>query len=307
MYLSPDGIQPVEFGVDWACRLGTVRYLRFTGLPVVHVSPVEWQLDPQTIRQAAHDRRYVEIPPPDPSVLSFQYAPTAFPGTPFQGYPSPGPAPSQARRLAKKISGRDRMWISLRDFKLSREHVAEIASRARMTVVAEVADTSDRIMLLAPPGSPPPGSEVAKPRFRPGSAGFFTAGIVTTMALAIAGCAVSALTEHIWLTILSAVLGLPLLLLSVYWMRMAPKSVRAGWLASRFNGSRSVQFHPDVFGFTSDLAAQIAASHGYFYTAWARKPNGHPVEMVFVRGAGKSTEGTSTTDRTSENGDVRRS
>ncbi|MFK0247460.1 hypothetical protein ACIQUM_22430 [Amycolatopsis azurea] len=295
--MSADGIQPVEFGLDWAFRLGTLRYRRFDGQPVVHVSPVEWQLDPRIIRQAAHDRFYVEIPPPDPGVLSFQFAPHAFPGTPFYDYPSSAPAPSRAQWLMKKIKGADQVWISLQEAKLSRQHVAEFANQGRLGVIREFTDSSDRLMLLSRTANPPP---LKLRGFRPGTAKFSTAAILTTMALVIGAGVIGAYTDRVWLPIVSLIIGFPLIVFSIRWMRVVPRSTRAHWLAARFDGSRSVQIHPDVFGFTSDLVAQIAAHYGYFYTAWAKKPNGQPIEMVFVRADAGTSDGTSTNDRTSD-------
>lgn len=296
-YLSADGIQPVEFGLDWAFRLGTLRYQRFDGRPVVHVSPVEWNLDPRIIRQAAYDRFYVEIPPPDPDVLSFQFAPQAFPGTPFYDYPSSSPDPSRAQRLMKKIKGADQVWISLRDAKLSRRQVAEFAEQGRMGVLAEFTDSSDRLMWLGRTPNPRPRKQAV---FRPFSSGFSTTIAVTTMALMIAAATVGAYTDHTWLIFVVLVVGLPLMVFSVRWMSVVPRSVRAGWLAARFTGSRSVRVHPDVFGFTSELIAQVAASRGYYYTAWDRKPNGQPTEMVFVRADAGPSGGTGTNARTSD-------
>ncbi|RSN23775.1 hypothetical protein DL990_35825 [Amycolatopsis sp. WAC 01416] len=296
-YLSADGIQPVEFGLDWAFRLGTLRYQRFDGQPVVHVSPVEWDLDPRIIRQAAYDRFYVEIPPPDPSLLSFQFAPQAFPGTPFYDYPSSTPAPSSAQWLMKKINGADQVWISLRDAKLSRRQVAEFADQGRMGVIAEFADSSDRLMHLGRTPNPQPGKRQG---FRPYTSGFSTALAVTTMALMIAAGTVGAYTDHTWLIFVVLIIGLPLMVFSVRWMSLVPRSVRARWLAAGFDGSRSVRVHPDVFGFTSELVAQIAASRDYFYTAWDRKPNGQPTEMVFVRADAGTSGGTGMKDRTSD-------
>lgn len=80
MYLSPEGIQPVEFGAEWACLLGSLRYRQFDGRPVVHVSPAIWGVDPATIRQAAHDRRYVEIPPAGPTSSASSSPRTRSPG-----------------------------------------------------------------------------------------------------------------------------------------------------------------------------------------------------------------------------------
>ncbi|MFJ4102106.1 hypothetical protein [Amycolatopsis japonica] len=296
-YLSADGIQPVEFGLDWAVRLGTLRYRRFDGQPVVHVSPAEWNLDPRIIRQAAYDRFYVEIPPPGPNVLSFQFAPQSFPGTPFYDHPSSTPDPSRAQWLMKKINGADQVWISLREAKLSRRQVAEFADQGRMGVIAEFTDSTDRLMHLGRTPNPGPGKRRV---FRPYSSGFSTAIAVATMALMIAVATVGAYTDHIWLIFVVLLVGLPLMVFSVRWMSVAPRSVRAGWLATRFDGSRSVHLHPDVFGFTSELVAQVAASRGYYYTAWDRKPNGQPTEMVFVQADAGTSGGTGTNDRTSD-------
>jgi len=47
----------------WLVRFGELRYRAFSGAPVVEVTPAQWGLDPTTIRQAAHSRRYRETAP----------------------------------------------------------------------------------------------------------------------------------------------------------------------------------------------------------------------------------------------------
>ncbi|MBE1576508.1 hypothetical protein ACFORH_05725 [Amycolatopsis roodepoortensis] len=301
MYLSPEGIQPVEFGAEWACLLGSLRYRQFDGRPVVHVSPAIWGVDPATIRQAAHDRRYVEIPPAGPDVLSFQFAPDSFPGRLFD-YPAPSPAPSRGQWLMKKIRGKDRVWISLQDAKLSRRHVVELAGQAQMSVMAEFADSTDRVLLLTR-GSNPPRTTTG---LRIGSPGFLTATVVTVMILTAIGCGIGAMTERPWLLLSSVIVGLPLVLASVLWTRAAPKSRRVSWLADRFDGSPSLLIGTDAYGVSLELVAQIAAFFDYYYTAWVRQSNGRLQGMAFVKRNIPVHRGTDTHGRTSDTGEAGR-
>lgn len=301
MYLSPEGIQPVEFGAEWACLLGSLRYRQFDGRSVVHVSPAIWGMDPVTIRQAAYDRRYVEVPPAGPGVLSFQFAPDSFPGRLFD-HPSPSPSPSRAQWLMKKVRGKDRVWISLQDAKLSRRQVAELASQAQMTVTAEFADSTDRILLLTHASNPPRTTS----GLRIGSPGFLTATVVTATILAAVGCAAGVMTERPWLLLSSVIIGLPLVLASVLWTRAAPKSRRVSWLADRFDGSPSLLIGTDAYGVSLELVAQIAAHFDYYYTAWVRLNNGRLQGMAFVRRNIPAHRGTDTDGRTSDTGDAGR-
>ncbi|WP_340686590.1 hypothetical protein LCL61_10060 [Amycolatopsis coloradensis] len=301
MYLSPEGIQPVEFGAEWACLLGSLRYRQFDERSVVHVSPAIWGMDPATIRQAAYDRRYVEVPPAGPDVLSFQFAPDSFPGRLFD-YPAPSPAPSRGQWLMKKIRGKDRVWISLQDAKLSRRHAVELAGQAQMTVMAEFADSGDRILLLSRASNPPRTTT----GLRIGSPGCLTATVVTVMILAAVGCAAGAMTERPWLLLLSVGVGFPLILASFLWTRAAPRSHRVAWLADRFNGSPSLLIAPGVYGVSPELVAQIAAYFDYYYTAWVRQNNGRLQGMAFVRRNISAHRGTETDGRTSDTGDTGR-
>jgi len=281
VYLSQNGIQPVSLGVDWACRLGALRYLHFDGRPLVHVSPTEWVMDPQVIRQMAADRRYVEIPPPDPNVLSFQFAPDSFPGRLFDVW-QPNPDPAAQRRLLKRIRGKNEAWLSLRDVNLARRFVAELVQQDGMVVTRELVTSVDRLLLVRRDPAAPPAHRSG---FHPGSPNFplFT-GLVAGL-LCCALILIGNLTPHEWLFYLGAVLLLPTIAAGALWNYLVPRSTRAGWLANRFAaGDPAVQVNSIAYGLDPELVAQMAAGFGYFHTSWIRHKYEWQSEIVFVRG-----------------------
>ncbi|MFE6612728.1 hypothetical protein [Amycolatopsis sp. NPDC057786] len=200
----------------------------------------------------------------------------------------------------KKIRGKDQVWISLQDAKLSRRHVVELAGQAQMTVMAEFADSSDRILLLTRASNPPRTTT----GLRIGSPGFLTATVVIVMILTAVGCAAGAMTERPWLLLVSVVVGFPLIVGSFLWMRAAPRSRRVTWLADRFDGSPSLLIAPAFHGVSPELVAQMAAFFDYYYTAWVRQNNGRLQGMAFVRRNIPAHRGTDTDGRTSNTGDA---
>lgn len=302
MYLSQHGIQPVSMGAEWACRLGSLRYLQFDGRPIVHVSPAEWMLDPQVIRQMAHDRRYVEIPPPDPGVLSFRFTPDGFPVRLYDNPPLT-PANSRQRWLAKKLAADDQVWISLRHARLSRDQVIDVAYRNRMGVVAEFADPGDRVLLLGgTPGQRPKPLPRTVLGVQLGSTGCLTIGILAGLAVSGVGALAGWLTGTDWLLILSVLAAIPLVSAGLLWMHAVPRSSRIAWLTGEFDGSPGIKFHPGTYGLSAELAAQISAAFGYFFTAWLRKPNGQFEAMTFARATHPGPKGTNPDGRTSDTG-----
>ncbi|MFD5248959.1 hypothetical protein ACFWIW_30750 [Amycolatopsis sp. NPDC058340] len=296
MYLSQQGIQPVSLGVEWACRLGSLRYLHFDGRPVVHVSPSIWAMDPQVIRQMAADRRYVEIPPSDPNLLSFQYAPDSFPGRLYDHW-QPKPDPAGQRALLRRIRGENEAWLSLRHVKLARRYVAELAHQNGMVITRELATSADRLLLLRRDPAAPPRHRSG---FYPGSSQFplFT-GVLAALLCGVL-MLVGKLTPHEWLFYLGVALLLPGIVAAALWIYLVPRSTRVGWLANRFTaGDPAVHVNTIVSGLDPELAAQMAAGFGYFYTAWRRGKYEWQNEIVFVRG-------TRVNERSSDSGTVER-
>ncbi|WP_086845009.1 hypothetical protein [Amycolatopsis kentuckyensis] len=141
----------------WLARVGELRYRAFGGAPVVEVAPAQWGLDPTTTRQAAHSRRYRETTPAQAESLRFEFAPELF-APPFDHGPG---TDADRQRLAKLLAGQDQFWASSRQLRLGRDDIGKGAAAAGMTVVAEAADRTDRLLLLRRAGLP---DEELRPR-----------------------------------------------------------------------------------------------------------------------------------------------
>jgi hypothetical protein len=257
----------------WLVRVTRLRYQVLSGAPYVHVSPVEWQVDPDNIRRLARDRGYVEIPPMFQGCLSFQHAPHLLPPRPAFDHTETEPNRNRERWLLNRLDGTDEVWISVRHAKLSTRHITDLAAREGMRVVREYADPADRILLLSrnpePPRLPLP-LPLGRKRFR---YSFLTWAVpAANFLLCFAGAFIaSALTgydqdEPLPTLFFAAALVLTFPLSFI--VNVFPRTTKVGWLAKEFNGNGTVQFALSTFGVSEDLAVQIAAHHGYTYSGY---------------------------------------
>lgn len=244
----------------WLLRLGELRFREFAGAPVVEVSPEQWGLDAATVRQAAAGRRYRETPPVRPGFLRFEFAPGLFPPRFDRG---PG-TESDRRRLAKLLAGEEQFWASLRRLRLSRADVGAVAAAAGMSVVAEVADPSDRLLLLRRAGLP---DEELRPRTRPRNTGKH----VMYAATGLFAASIAAMT--IWGRLTHQALGPVLLvsaagavwLIAVFGVRLAAgRSPRLDWLDAPFAGGPQVPV-PSPPSLSTEMLGEVASLYGYFY------------------------------------------
>lgn len=253
----------------WQVRVTRLRYQVLSGVPYAHVSPVEWQVDPDSIRMIARDRGYVEIAPMFQGCLSFQHEPKSLPPRPAFDHPETGPSENRERWLLNRIEGVDAVWISVRHAKLSTRHITGIAVREGMTVAADYSDATDRVLLLSrnpQPRRQPIPFPSGYQRFRY-SFLLWAAPAANLLACFIGAFIASAASGYdpdeplvTFFFVMAFVLTLPLSFI----VRVFPRTTRAGWLAKEFNGSNSVQFPLSTFGISEDLAVQIATHHGYF-------------------------------------------
>ncbi|SFW62177.1 hypothetical protein [Amycolatopsis australiensis] len=244
----------------WLLRLGELRFRVFSGVPVVEVSPEQWGLDAATVRQAAAGRRYREVPSAQAGTLRFEFAPGFFP-PPF--HPGPG-TDADRRRLAALLAREDQFWASLRRLRLSRADVGAVAAAAGMAVVAEVADPTDRLVLLRRPGLP---DEELRPRstqrITRRHVSYVIAGVFATC---IAG-------GVLWVKLTQQALG-PMLLIAgagvfvaaaALVMRVvAGRSPRLPWLDAPFDGTPEVPV-PFPASLSTELLGEVASLYGYFY------------------------------------------
>ncbi|MBE1576507.1 hypothetical protein ACFORH_05720 [Amycolatopsis roodepoortensis] len=253
----------------WQVRVTRLRYQVLSGTPYAHVSPVEWQVDPDSIRMIARERGYLEIPPMFPGCLSFRHAPDRFPPAPAFDHPETGQSKHRERRLRNRIDGAAAVWLSVRHAGLSTRHITEIAADEGMTVVADLSDPTDRLLLLSrdprPPTRPVPVQAGLK-RFRY-SFLIWLLPLANFFLCFLGGFIVSASNGYDPETPLVTVLILMAFGLAIplsFIVAVFPRTTRAGWLAKEFNGSNSVQFPLSTFGISEALAVQLAAHHGYF-------------------------------------------
>ncbi|WP_037317947.1 hypothetical protein [Amycolatopsis orientalis] len=249
---------------DWLTRATRLRAEVFVGSPYVHVSPGEWQIDPESLRGIARGNGYLEIPPMFQGCLSFQFAPQHFP--PIPAFDGPDrPDAGRERWLLNRLGGDD-VWISLKHANLSARRVAEIAATEGLRVAADFADPTDRVLLLsrdpAPPRLPlpvPSGSW----RFRYSWLNYLAPATVFAL-LGISAVIVGAPVEFespmsTLLLVATFVGAVP----AAFVTSLFPRTTRVGWLAWEFNGLPHVQFPVRTFGVSVDLAAKIAWHHGY--------------------------------------------
>ena len=243
----------------WLVRFGELRYRAFSGAPVVEVAPAQWGLDPTTIRQAAHSRRYRESAPDQPESLRFEFAPRLFPA-PFDRGPG---TDADRRRLGKLLGGQDQFWASSRKLRLSRDDIGKAAAAAGMTVVAEAADPTDRLLLLRRAGLP---DEELRPRTAGRRLDLSTVqalAAVIGIAVVVAGTWFAATTEQKW-----PILLIPLFLIAAVAApflirRIAGRSPRMPWLDEPFDGSPQVIVLPPP-SVSHELLGEVASLYGYF-------------------------------------------
>lgn len=243
----------------WRVRLGELRFRVFSGAPVVDVAPAQWGLDPVAVRQAAMSRRYREIPPDQPGFLRFEFAPGLFPRQFDRG---PG-TDADRRRLAGLLGGQEQFWASLRRLRLSRADVGAVAAAAGMSVVAEVADPTDRLLLLRRDGLP---DEELRPRTRQGLSLGAVQGIVAVASVVGIGVGTwfAASSAQKW-PLLLLPLGLAAAVGAQFLVRaIAGRSRRMPWLDESFDGGSQVVVAPPP-SLSAELHGEVAALYGYFF------------------------------------------
>ncbi|MDQ7806053.1 hypothetical protein Q5425_20115 [Amycolatopsis sp. A133] len=243
----------------WLVRFAELRYRAFAGTPVVEVAPARWGLDPTTIRQAAHSRRYRETVPGQPDFLRFEFTPGFFPPQFDRG---PG-TDADRRRLAKLLDGQEQFWASSRRLRLGRDDIGKGAATAGMTVVAETADPTDRLLLLRRTGLP---DEELRPRTA-GSRLSLSAvqGLVCVLGLAavMAGSWFAATAEQKWpVVLLPVAVFVPVAVLLLV-RAIAGRSPRMPWLDGPFDGSPQVIVSPPP-SVSTELLGEVASRYGYF-------------------------------------------
>ncbi len=244
----------------WLVRLGELRFRVFSGAPVVEVSPEQWGLDAASVRQTATGRRYRETAPDQPGFLRFEFAPGSFPPHFDRG---PG-TDADRRRLAGLLGGEEQFWASLRRLRLSRADVGAVAAGAGMTVVAEVADPADRLLLLRRSGLP---DEELRPRTR---RRITRAQVWSVLGGLFAVCVVAG---GLWVRLTHRALGPVLLIFGATAVLLgagavlrvvAGRSPRMPWLDAPFDGSPQVPV-PFPASLSTELLGEVASLYGYFY------------------------------------------
>ncbi|GHF97443.1 MULTISPECIES: hypothetical protein [Amycolatopsis] len=243
----------------WLVRFAELRYRPFGGAPVVEVVPAQWGLDPTTVRQAAHSRRYRETAPDRAGSLRFEFAPGLFP-PPFDRGPG---TEADRRRLAKLLHGQEQFWASSRRLRLGRDDIGNAAAAAGMTVVAEAADATDRLLLLRRTGLP---DEELRPRTAGRRLGLSTVQSLAAV-LGIAGIAVgtwfAATAEQKWPVLLIPVFLITAVAAPFLVRAIAGRSPRMPWLDEPFDGSPQVIVLPPP-SVSPELLGEVASLYGYF-------------------------------------------
>jgi hypothetical protein len=243
----------------WLVRFGELRYRAFGGAPVVEVAPAQWGLDPTTIRQAAHSRRYRETPPDQAESLRFEFAPGLFP-PPFDRGPG---TEADRRRLAKLLHEQEQFWASSRKLRLGRDDIGKAAAAAGMTVVAEAADSTDRLLLLRRTGLP---DEELRPRTAGGRLDLSTVqSLAAVLGIAVMGVGTwfAATSEQKWPLLLLPVLLIVAVAAPLLVRRIAGRSSRMPWLDEPFDGSPQVIVLPPP-SVSPELFGEVASLYGYF-------------------------------------------
>ncbi|MEU0532439.1 hypothetical protein [Amycolatopsis tolypomycina] len=243
----------------WLVRFGELRYRAFGGAPVVEVAPAQWGLDPTTIRQAAHSRRYRETAPDQADFLRFEFAPRLFP-PPFDRGPGTDAA---RRRLAKLLREQEQFWASSRRLRLSRDDIGKAGAAAGMTVVAEAADPTDRLLLLRRTGLP---DEELRPRTPGRLLDLSTVqGLAAVLSVAVAGVGTwfAATAEQKWPLLLIPVLLVAAVAAQFLIRGIAGRSPRMPWLDEPFDGSPQVIVLPPP-SVSPELLGEVASLYGYF-------------------------------------------
>ncbi|WP_410613766.1 hypothetical protein [Amycolatopsis sp. lyj-109] len=243
----------------WLVRFGELRYRAFGGAPVVEVAPARWGLDPTTIRQAAHSRRYRETTPSQAESLRFEFAPRLFP-SPFDRGPG---TDADRRRLAKLLGEQEQFWASSRRLRLSRDDIGKAAAAAGMTVVAEAADATDRLLLLRRTGLP---DEELRPRTagrRLDLSAVQGLAAVLGIAVVVAGTWFAATAEQKWPILLIPVFLIAAVAAPFLVRGIAGRSPRMPWLDEPFDGSPQVIVLPPP-SVSAELLGEVASLYGYF-------------------------------------------
>lgn len=255
----------------WLLRQGELHYRLFSGAPVVEVSPEQWALDPAVVRQAAAARRYREIPPDQHGFLRFEFVPQLYP--PPYDHPGPG-APARLRRLSRLVSGQDQVWVSLRRLGVSRVDVARVAEAEGLDVVHEVADPTDRLLLLRRPGLPGELTSLPYrgPWYRRIELAQLQAGLVLA---AFAGIMAAVLWSSFgrwgWgplLLVVACSVGLIIGLVTV--RLVAARTARITWLDEPFDGRPTAAVL--LAGISTELRGEVASAYGYFFGGPYREP-----------------------------------
>ncbi|MFC9254420.1 hypothetical protein [Amycolatopsis thailandensis] len=249
---------------DWYISTVRLRYEVFTGAPYSHVSPLEWRIDPESVRGIARERGYLEIPPMYQGCLSFQYAPQHVPPVPWFDGPD-RPDKDRERWLLNRVSGSDQVWISLKHANLSARRVAEVAGTEGLRVAANFGDPDDRILLLGRDPSPPrlPLPAPPGPGFRPvwlNGIVPVTIAVLLVVALISAGASDESEDPLANLLFLAAFAGI---IPAAFVTCVFPRTSRLGWLAREFDGRPHVQIAMRAYRISPALVVQIAGYRGY--------------------------------------------
>ncbi|MEV7096071.1 hypothetical protein AB0M80_24795 [Amycolatopsis sp. NPDC051045] len=244
----------------WLVRFGELRYRAFGGAPVVEVAPAQWGLDPTTIRQAAHSRRYRETAPSQAESLRFEFAPGVLP-PPFDRGPG---TDADRRRLEKLLTGQDQFWASSRKLRLGRDDIGKGAAAAGMTVVAEAADSTDRLLLLRRAGLPDEELRPRTARRRLSLGAVHGLALVLGLAALGVGTWFAATAQQKWPVLLIPVAVVAVVAAQFVIRAVAGRSPRMPWLDEPFDGSPQVIVSPPP-SVSAELLGEVASRYGYFH------------------------------------------
>lgn len=250
-------------------RPGALRHNCFDGRYCVDVSPVQWQLDIATVRTIAAERGYVETRPRFAGAMSFVLSGEAgrrMPPGPARYEPEFAGAAALSSRessLVATIRANGELWISLRQYELSRARLEMLVGMHGMQVVCACVDDTDQLLLVRASGSGRNGSaEPARKHIRPTFV-IIIASIVTALSIPVMG-------------VLLALLGYPAVAYSLVIvacfslllpcsLRLVSRSRRARLLHREFNGRACVSIFLRWYGFSDYMVSEMAAYCGYWY------------------------------------------
>lgn len=183
------------------------------------------------------------------------------------------------RRLTNWITSREQMWISLKDSRLTRAEINDVAARYGKEVVHECADHTDRLLLIAEPGHRP----------RPEPCRWTTYKMTLTFPglfgiLTLAAILVADMLGYAEVAFGSAIVGILLGILSLFAPRALPRSMRVTLLAREFNGARVVIIPLVLYGLSPKLVSRLASAYGYRFQNQAAASVHGPYALYHARG-----------------------